>query len=560
MALMRARHIACALVAPVLPMTGGSTSSSGTRAVKPPVTSLSIAAAPVSAFRRDFNPFDTTQAANRDGLDQFIYEPLLEYDSAQDNQYYPWLASSWSFSTSGQNVTFDLRGGIHWSDGSLLSAADVVYTFDLVKQDPALGHGLPVVSAVANGPLTFTLTLSRPAYSYLYEIAEVPIVKVGYGAGRKDIRSYVDSSPDGTGPYQLGRGGFSARRVVLDARHAYWQGRPPIDQLEFPALGSRSAISTALREGHLDWAQLYMPNVRSFVDKGPSKHRFWFTPDSCTTLVLNFSESPFAQLAVRRAISNSLDRAAISSAAAGGYEPAATDAAGLVLPRDEQFLPPGTSLSEHSRPQAVARIMMAAGYRRSASGEWRDRAGRPVTLDIIAPTGAPLATIAATTASQLRSAGFAASSTVLPRSEWTTRLVEGDFQGAIVPGTDKPSPYFEYSAWLDQGRLTAGKASGGDFERASSTTAPSLVTAAGRYLTTYAASPPGSVTATAALRQLAALTATNLPVIPLVYDVAWGEFSTRNAQGWPDGADPYEQAVPEPPFAEYTVLQLTAGP
>ena len=40
-----------------------------------------------------------------------------------------------------------------------------------------------------------------------------------------------------------------------------------------------------------------------------------------------------------------------------------------------------------------------------------------------------------------------------------------------------------------------------------------------------------------------------------MYGVAWAEFSTRHASGWPDGQDNYDPATPAPPFAEYTVLQ-----
>ena len=43
------------------------------------------------------------------GVPWFIYEPLLEYNELQVDQYYPWLAESWSISTSGETITFDLR-------------------------------------------------------------------------------------------------------------------------------------------------------------------------------------------------------------------------------------------------------------------------------------------------------------------------------------------------------------------------------------------------------------------------------------------------------------------
>ena len=65
-----------------------------------------------------------------------------------------------------------------------------------------------------------------------------------------------------------------------------------------------------------------------------------------------------------------------------------------------------------------------------------------------------------------------------------------------------------------------------------------------------------STEAARAIRALGRIVSQQLPVLPLMYGVAWAEFSTRHASGWPNGQDAYEPATPTAPFAEYTVLQL----
>ena len=228
----------------------------------------------------NFNPFDTSSVLSQMGVPSFIYEPLVEFNELQVDQYYPWLAESWSFSTSGQTITFNLRPGVTWDDGSPLSAADVAYTFNLIKANPGLGYGLPIVSAVATNPMTFTLTLSQPGYALLYNIARVPIVKNGY-AGNVSLRRYVDSHPDGTGPYQLAhRDDASPGRLVLTARPHYWQqGEPAIDQLVFPTFSSTNAVISALRTGAIDWAGNFMPDVAAtYVGKDAGGEPFLGAP------------------------------------------------------------------------------------------------------------------------------------------------------------------------------------------------------------------------------------------------------------------------------------------
>ncbi len=172
----------------------------------PGASSLTVEPAIEPRLTDDFNPFDTASVLGRMGVPSFIYEPLIEFNELQVEQYYPWLAESWALSTSGQTITFNLRPGVTWDDGSPFSATDVAYTFNLVKANPGLGYDLPIVSAIATSPMTFTLTLSQPGYSLLYKIAQVPIVKNGY-AGDVAPRSYVDTHPDGTGPYYLAHPG-----------------------------------------------------------------------------------------------------------------------------------------------------------------------------------------------------------------------------------------------------------------------------------------------------------------------------------------------------------------
>ena len=145
-------------------------------------------------------------------------------------------------------------------------------------------------------------------------------------------------------------------------------------------------------------------------------------------------------------------------------------------------------------------------------------------------------------------------------SQLATDLSGGNFDGTVLDSASGPSPYYMYENWLDPALLTKGRtASGGDYERFGPATDPAGAATVTKALQRYVDNPSDSAQAQAAIEALATVVSKQLPVIPLMYGVAWAEFSTRHANGWPNAQNPYEPAQPLPPFAEYTVLQLSPG-
>jgi len=485
----------------------------------------------------------------------------MQYNELQIDQYYPWLATSWSFSTSGLTITFNLRAGVKWDDGSQFNASDVAYTFNLLKTNPSFDPGIPLVSAQAVAPLTFVLTLSRPGYAYLYDIARVPIVKAGYAAGGR-LASFTDAAPDGTGPYELAaRGDCTPRQVVLAARKDYWQGSPPFQKLVFPAYPTSAAVSAALSDGTLDWAAIDLAGgAAGYLAKGEDHDHFWAPAVSSVVLELNLADPGFDNLSVRRAISDAIDRTQISQLVDGGAGQAVRTLSGLVLPIDQEFLEPSDSsdVTLQGEPGAVPVLMRQAGYHTDAQGYWCSASGVPLGVDIQNAAGSPFATAAGTIAEELAAAGFDASSSAPPTARWHQDLVDGAFEASIVNGSSGPSPFYMYENWLDPALVVGGRALTGDYERFGPATMPAAAAQVTADLGSFTTSLSDSPNAVHAIKALASVVATQLPVIPLVYSAAWGEFSTLRATGWPDGQDPYEPATPRAPFAEYTVLQLSA--
>ena len=70
-------------------------------------------------------------------VNSLIYEPLFEFDSLKAGVSYPWLATKYAWSNGGKTLTFTIRTGVKWSDGSAFGPADVAATFNLVNTNPA---------------------------------------------------------------------------------------------------------------------------------------------------------------------------------------------------------------------------------------------------------------------------------------------------------------------------------------------------------------------------------------------------------------------------------------
>ena len=74
----------------------------------------------------------------------------IEFDSLKAGVSYPWLATKYAWSNGGKTLTFTIRTGVKWSDGSAFTPADVAATFNLVNNDPR-GEHLGTSAVVKSG-------------------------------------------------------------------------------------------------------------------------------------------------------------------------------------------------------------------------------------------------------------------------------------------------------------------------------------------------------------------------------------------------------------------------
>lgn len=514
--------------------------------------SLTIVPAPYGDFTRNFNVFLNSSQLN--GTQGMIYETLL-YFNRESGDVNPWLATSYQFSADAKSLTFTLRDGVKWNDGQPLTSDDVAFSFNILHQFPALDSNViwQAIDKVTNpDPKTVVVTFKQPSTDMLwYTGGQTYIVPKHIWQSVSDPIKYTNENPVGTGPFMLKS--FTPQLYVLGRNPNFWQpGKPYIDELRYPSFNSGASADLVLSQGSLDWSGLYTPSIqKTYVNSDPDHHHYWFPAWNDVMLYINLKRSPFDQLAVRQAISLSIDRDKLYKIGETGYEPVAHPT-GLVLPANEKFL--SSEFKDMSFKMDVAKassLLQQAGFTKGGDGILVGKDGKRLSFKINVVTGwSDWVTDCQIMSENLKAIGIDLTVNAISYSSYYSGLQSGDYDMAISWTNPGPTPYFLYNSLLNSSNTAAiGQNATSNFERWSDPTTDQL-------LNTYRSSPDKDKEQEA-LNGIQKIMVEQLPTIPLVYGATWYEYSTARFTGWPDEKNPY--AVPAPwsyPDNEQVALHL----
>jgi peptide/nickel transport system substrate-binding protein len=539
-----------AVAAAVLVAACGSGSLSGAKSSSASQDSLTVSGNTPGPIPQSFNPFSLTSGGQLIDAEPMIYEGLLQFDDLEPGTVYPWLAASYQFSNANKTLTFTLRKGATWSDGKPFTSADVVYTFDVLKKYPQLNiNSVNFKTVQAEGPDKVVFTFATPDYTQLNDIGNTYIVPEHIWANVNPVK-FADANPVGTGPYLVKS--FSAQNLTLTRNPHYWNGTPPVAQLNYPAYDTASSSNLALSQGTVNWAGNYIPDIeKTYISEDPTYRHYWFAPLGLVSLIPNLSVYPLNNVDVRKAISDAIDRSAISTEGESGYEAPVTSPTGLVLPNDQALMAPQYAALRYSVNTAQAKsLLQAAGLKMGPGGYFEGSNGKPISLTIIDPSAySDYITDAQIIVSELKAIGLRATVSGESVSAWTSDMADGSFQLTILYSNEGPSPYYTYQGFLDDS-LTApvGTSATGDYGRWKDA-------ATERYLAEY---KQGITTAqrNAGIQGLEGIMVNDEPVIPLVYSAVWFQYDDQFLTGWPTQSDPYAMGEPAGQEAELVVLHV----
>jgi len=502
-----------------------------------------------SSVVKNFNPFSATSPMVALGVVSYIYEPLLQFNDIKPG-IQPWLATKYAWSDGGKSITFTIRSGVKWSNNTSLTAADVAFSYQLAKDNPAINlQGLDLTSVSSSGD-TVTLTFPNAQYQELQNIGSVYIVPKAIWSKVGNPATYDDADPVGTGPMVVDS--FTPQGIVLKKNPSYWQASQlKVDEVDIPIYSSDTSVQNALVAGQLDWANDFIPGVQKVYVSKSSDNHFWGPPVYAVALDPNLQQWPTNQLAVRQAISLAINRPQWTAEAESGQGAALASATGLP-PTLSKFIAPSEASAQLTENISQAKsVLTKAGFTMGSNGYF-EKGGKEVSLQIIAPSSfADWVEAGSLMVQSLRSAGINATFAGQSVAGWRANVAAGDFQLTPYWETLSPgiTPYALYNDTLNS-TLTApiGKPASGDFERLHS---PAIdadlakLASAGTFSEEMAALTP-----------IEQYMASELPVIPTIADAAFDEYSTKNLVGWPDTSNPYANGVPGAMNNEVVLMHL----
>lgn len=549
-----ARWTTCLAVATTLLMTGCTAGNKSQQAAAGPLRVSAISTGP---FTRQFNPLlsatGSLQANGYSVLD--IYEQLM-LENYNTGELQPWLASSYQWSPDGKSLTLHIRPNVKWSDGTPLTAADVAFTFGLVKKYAALNsQDLPLAGASAPSADTAVVQFTEPAYQQVWW--RNPIVPERTFSKVDDPVKYTNSDPVGSGPYMLDS--FSAQVITLKKNPYYWrQGKPAVNQVQYLAYDSDSSAVAALQAGEVDWISPAINNPQAVASRAASKIGYWITPQNAGIVFLlpNSAVYPTNDPALRQAISASLDRKQISQVGLGGINPPAESPVGL-NPKSKGELdliaPQYKSVRYGAADPAKAKgILTAAGYTPGSNGFFNTPKGQPLNLTLMVPTSSAFGNMvgaAQVVVQQLQAAGIKVTVKNESATAWRDDINVGNYQLSMRSIGGTLAFYQRYDSIFDQKVAPVGKTALANYERYSNPDAAAL-------LNQYQAAAKGSADEKAALAGLQQLMVNDVPVIPLYLTTAIGMWRTDRFTGWPGERDPYATSIGASPSAAWVVANV----
>lgn len=279
------------------------------------------------------NPQQVLSGTGRNATATTIYDRLVDFRPGT-TELVPALAESWSVSEDRTVYDFTLRRGVKFQTTEFFepkrdfNADDVVFSVERQRDEhhpfhrvgggsyqyfQGMGMDKLIASVVRLEDYKVRVVLSRPDATFLANMAMpfMSVLSAEYGGKlmAEGTPEKIDFQPVGTGPYAF-KSYLKDSTIRYTANHAYWNGRPKIENIVFAITPDASVRLQKLRKGECQIAMSPAPADLPAIRQDRTLVLAEEDGLNVGYLAMNVERPPFDNVLVRRAVAHALDKQA----------------------------------------------------------------------------------------------------------------------------------------------------------------------------------------------------------------------------------------------------------
>lgn len=414
-------------------------------AVSPPTAAVSTRASVspsnskyfiISSFADaiNLNPLVASDGASHEIID-FVYDRLIDLD--EEKNPLPHIVSSWKVSPDGKTWTFTVKKGIKWHDGVPLTAEDIVFTIESMRNPrvncPYSSRFDLVKKVELLDKYKFRLTLRETYAPFLTLLAYVsPVPKhLLENWDPSDMRnSPISRKPVGTGPYKFVEWA-SGEHIVLTRNPDYWKEKYHIDGVYFKVVPSQDTQFVQIKTGEIDILDGLTPEQYIQLQKESTNqiNLYRYLSSYYCYMGINLKCELFKDKKVRQALAYAINKRVITDKLLKGF---ATPAYSPIYPTMKKWHNKNVRKYEYD-PQKARQLLKQAGWSFNKRKGYYERNGKLFEFTLTTNKGNPVREKMLVIIQQnLREVGIKVTPKILEWSIFLKRVDQGKMDAWIL--------------------------------------------------------------------------------------------------------------------------------
>lgn len=315
-----------------------------------------------------------------------MFSQLIELDEHFNPM--PDLAYAWDISEDKKTYTFYLRKDAFFHDGEKVTAEDVAFTYNAIRdpknRSPFCTYHTNIKNIEVESPFTIRFDLVEPDQMFICSLDRGIIPSHCFS--EKDLLNLVFlNNPIGSGPFKW-KGRESNGNIILEAHEQYYEGRPYLDRIVFKPMMHVSQNSTALFREEIDLVNFISYQQFEYANEDPIFRAIAVEDDHYYMLNYDLTDKYLADREIRVAIAHGINYDDIINKVFHGYARKAKGPFNRdVIGRDD------LNNEIQYAPQKAVEILERKGFKLKEGEMFRQKDGEYITLMIVTNSHFPKA-------------------------------------------------------------------------------------------------------------------------------------------------------------------------